>query len=69
MKWPDIRQALLQGRYRLNPVRRVMIPQLYGSPPELGIPTAVDRYQGTLHLSRVVRFYLQPMCLLYITGS
>jgi len=47
----------------------MMIPESDGSPRELGIPAAVDRYQGKLHLSRVVRFYLQPMCLLYITGS
>jgi len=61
--------SAVEGRYRLNPVRRMMIPESDGSPRELGIPAAVDRYQGKLHLSRVFRFYLQPMCLLYITGS
>jgi len=42
-QWPDIRQALLQGRYRPSPVRKVMIPKPDGSQRELGIPTVVDR--------------------------
>lgn len=42
-KWPQIRQALLMGRYRPEPVRRVMIPKPDGSQRELGIPTVVDR--------------------------
>ena len=42
-KWPQIRQALLAGRYRPAPVRRVMIPKPDGSQRELGIPTVVDR--------------------------
>lgn len=41
--WPDIRQALLQGRYRPTPVRKVMIPKPDGSQRELGIPTVIDR--------------------------
>jgi len=41
--WPDIRQALLQGRYRPSPVRKVMIPKPDGSQRELGIPTVIDR--------------------------
>ena len=41
--WPDIRQALLQGRYRPSPVRKVMIPKPDGSQRELGIPTVTDR--------------------------
>jgi RNA-directed DNA polymerase len=41
--WPQIRQALLAGRYRPEPVRRVMIPKPDGSQRELGIPTVVDR--------------------------
>ncbi len=42
-KWPDIRQALLQGRYRPSPVRKVMTPKPDGSQRELGIPTVTDR--------------------------
>ena len=41
--WPDIRQALLTGRYRPSPVRKVMIPKPDGSQRELGIPTVTDR--------------------------
>ncbi len=41
--WPDICQALLKGRYRPSPVRKVMIPKLDGSWRELGIPTVLDR--------------------------
>ena len=42
-RWPDIRQALLQGCYRPSPVRKVMIPKPDGSLRELGIPTVTDR--------------------------
>ena len=41
--WIDIRQALLAGRYRPSPVRKVMIPKPDGSQRELGIPTVLDR--------------------------
>ncbi len=42
-RWSDIRQALLQGRYRPSPVRKVLIPKPDGSQRELGIPTVLDR--------------------------
>ena len=42
-RWPDIRQALLQGRYRPSPVRKVLIPKPDGSQRQLGIPRVVDR--------------------------
>jgi RNA-directed DNA polymerase len=41
--WSDIRQSLLAGTYRPNPVRKVMIPKPDGSQRELGIPTVLDR--------------------------
>ena len=41
--WPDIRQRLLDGNYKPEPVRRVSIPKPGGGSRELGIPTVVDR--------------------------
>ena len=41
--WPDIRNKVLDGSYRPEPVRRVGIPKPGGGVRELGIPTVVDR--------------------------
>jgi Retron-type reverse transcriptase len=39
----SLRQSLLEGKYKPNPVRRVEIPKPDGKKRPLGIPTAVDR--------------------------
>jgi RNA-directed DNA polymerase len=41
--WPEIRQRLLDGTYKPEPVRRVGLPKPGGGTRELGIPTVVDR--------------------------
>ena len=39
----EVRQTILVGKYRPNPVRRVEIPKNNGKTRKPGIPTAVDR--------------------------
>ncbi len=42
-QWPGICKALMEGRYRPNPVRKVEIPKPDGGKRQLGIPTVLDR--------------------------
>jgi RNA-directed DNA polymerase len=48
--WPEIKQQLLDGRYRPQPVRKVEIPKPGGGVRMLGIPCVLDRLiQQALH--------------------
>jgi RNA-directed DNA polymerase len=42
--WCQIKEQLLQGRYRPQPVKRVEIPKPDGGVRKLGIPTVLDRF-------------------------
>jgi group II intron reverse transcriptase/maturase len=42
--WPELRQQLVEGRYRPRSVLRVEIPKSDGKTRPLGIPTVLDRF-------------------------
>jgi RNA-directed DNA polymerase len=42
--WPAIREQLLSGTYKPQPVKRVEIPKPGGGVRKLGIPTVLDRF-------------------------
>jgi RNA-directed DNA polymerase len=42
--WPRLKQALLEGTYQPQPVKRVEVPKPQGGVRKLGVPTVVDRF-------------------------
>lgn len=56
--WPQVKQDLLEGKYRPSPVKRVGIPKPDGSGVrQLGIPTVMDRIiQQAIHQELVPVF-------------
>jgi RNA-directed DNA polymerase len=54
--WPAIRQQLLSGAYKPQPVKRVEIAKPDGGVRKLGIPTVLDRFiqQAVMQVSRQV---------------
>lgn len=67
-QWPQIKQAILDGKYSPSPVRRVEIPKPDGSGIRtLGIPTVMDRIiQQAIHQELVPVF--DPMFSQYSYG-
>jgi RNA-directed DNA polymerase len=57
VNWPNIKVALLAGRYVPRPVRAVDIPKPQGGVRTLGIPTLVDRL-----IQQALLQVLQPLC-------
>ncbi len=48
--WPQMREQLITGGYKPQPVMRVLIPKPGGGTRELGVPTVIDRFiQQALH--------------------
>jgi RNA-directed DNA polymerase len=57
INWPSIRDALISGKYRPLPVRRVRIPKPGGGIRNLGVPTVLDRF-----IQQAILQVLQSIC-------
>ena len=54
--WQQLRDSLLSGSYRPNPVLRVALPKPGGGERFLGIPTVIDRF-----IQQAIMQVLQPL--------
>jgi len=57
--WPAIREQILSGTYKPNPVLRVEIPKPNGGKRKLGIPTVLDRFIQQA-VMQVLQRYWEP---------
>jgi Retron-type reverse transcriptase len=57
--WPSVRQALIEGRYLPQRIRKVDIPKPNGDVRTLGIPTVVDRLIQQA-IAQILSPYVEP---------
>ena len=54
--WSEIKAALMEGRYKPKPVKRVEIPKPNGGMRQLGIPTVLDRFIQQMVMQTLQRY-------------